>query len=196
MARRAADPRREAMRAKYAAVADLPHGQFAYPTGRHGLALHGYAEDLPGDLAEAVIERFVGVGNPFSVHRPGAGERVLDIGCGAGLDVFVAGSMVGDGLAVGIDSSQAMLAHGFRAARAAAGRVAFFAADVEALPFGDGTFDVVVSNGVLNLALDKDAAFREIARVLRPGGRLACADLLVEETVPAEVLADPAAWST
>jgi ubiquinone/menaquinone biosynthesis C-methylase UbiE len=123
---------------------------------------------------------------------------VLDVGCGCGADVFVASQMVtAQGRAAGLDLTPEMLAH----ARAAAGRwsprnVAFEAGDVESMPFADDSFDAVISNGALNLAPDKEAAFREIARVLRPGGRLAVADLLVVDSVPESLLASMDAWST
>jgi ubiquinone/menaquinone biosynthesis C-methylase UbiE len=145
-----------------------------------------------------VTDRFVGVGNPFRVRIPCRGERVLDVGCGCGLDVFVAAARVGpEGLAVGVDLTFEMLAVPRAAGtRPGACRVLFVQASAETLPFVDESFDQVISNGVLNLVPDKDAAFREISRVLRPGGTLAAADLVVVETLPQEVLADVDAWST
>jgi ubiquinone/menaquinone biosynthesis C-methylase UbiE len=184
--------------AQYSQVAVRPDGRFPYATGQAGALAQGYADAWLVGVDAAVVERFVGVGNPFSAHTLRPGDRVLDVGCGAGLDVFVAARLVGPaGRVSGIDISADMLA--FAVDAAAAGGIAgvqFLEADAAQLPFGDGAFDVIVSNGALNLVPDKDAAFREIARVLRPDGVLAVADLLAHETVPDDVLADPHAWST
>ena len=193
-----ADARRDAVREKYRAVSREPTGQFPYPVGRESALGLGYEPAWMGAVPGEVVDRFVGAGNPFAVERPETGERVLDLGCGCGLDVFVAARFVGPrGRAVGIDLTPEMLAGAERAAAEwPLGNVELRVGDVEALPFGDGTFDRVISNGVLNLVPDKDAAFSEACRVLRPGGRFVVADLLVTETVPVEVLASLDAWST
>jgi SAM-dependent methyltransferase len=178
---------RLAVRSKYREIAREPAGHFPYPIGR-GSALGlgyepGWLDAAPGE----VVDRFVGVGNPFVVERPAPGEAVLDVGCGCGLDVFVAARWAER--AVGLDLTSEMLAvPGVRAR--------FVHGSAEAIPFPDARFDLVISNGALNLVPDKDRAFREIARVLRPGGRLAVADLLVEESVPKDLLEDMDAWST
>jgi ubiquinone/menaquinone biosynthesis C-methylase UbiE len=129
---------------------------------------------------------------------PRAGERILDVGCGCGMDVFIAASLAGPGgSAAGVDLTAEMLERAQRAAeRFTSGNVEFREGSSEALPFADGSFDLVISNGALNLATDKAAAFSEIARVLGPGGAFAVADLLVIEAIPPEVLASKDAWST
>ena len=186
------------VREKYSAVSREPAGKFSYPVGRESALGLGYAPEWLAQLPAEIVDRFVGVGNPFSIRKPRPGERVLDVGCGCGFDSFVASGLVGpEGRVVGLDLSPEMLAF----AREALGtrplpNIEFKDGSVEALPFEDGSFDLVISNGVLNLVPDKNAAFREIHRVLRPGGTLAAADLLVIESIPEEVLADSDAWST
>jgi arsenite methyltransferase len=194
---RAADIRR-AVKSKYREVAIQPEGKFSYPTGKKSALKLGYdplwLKRIPAD----VLKRFVGVGNPFKIRVPQQGTRVLDAGCGCGMDTFVAALLVGpQGQANGIDLTAEML----DTARAAAassgtGNVEFREGSIEALPFDDAAFDLVISNGVLNLIPDKAAAFSEIARILRPGGTLAAADLLVIDAIPPEVLASTDAWST
>lgn len=189
---------RQAVRAKYRVVSDRPDGQFPYPVGRESAERLGYDAAWLAAVPDAVVDRFVGVGNPFRVRRPVVGEHVLDLGCGCGLDVYVAAHLVGaTGRVVGLDMTAEMLEWARRfAGEWALGNVSFVEGAIEALPFEDGAFDMVISNGVLNLVPDKDAAFREIHRVLRPGGTFAAADLLVTESIPADVLASMDAWST
>ena len=185
---------REAVRERYAEVAGQPAGQFPYPIGREGALALGYDEAALDEVPTEVVDRFVGVGNPLDIARPARGERVLDLGCGCGLDALVASRLVGDdGYVVGVDLTPEMIELAQGAGRA---NVHLQVGSVEALSFGDGSFDRVISNGVLNLVPDKDAAFAEAFRVLRPGGRFVVADLLVTETVPEEMLASLDAWST
>ncbi len=180
---------RQAIRGKYRGVARRPEGRFPYPVGRVSALRLGYTREWIDAAPAPVLRRFVGVGNPFRARRPRAGERVLDLGCGAGFDVFVASLLVGaSGRAVGVDLA--------RRALRGTGHAEVRVARAERLPFEAASFDVVISNGALNLVPDKDAAFREAWRVLRPGGIFVAADLLVTEEVPAEVLADMDAWST
>ncbi|MBI5365791.1 MAG: methyltransferase domain-containing protein [Planctomycetes bacterium] len=189
---------RAAVRAKYRVAADAPAGHFPYPVGRAGALGLGYDPAWLGAISEAVVERFVGVGNPFALTRPRPGAAVLDVGCGGGLDTFVAALLVGPGgRSVGIDLTPEMLTPA-RAASAGwrVGGVEFREAAAEELPFADGAFDLAISNGVLNLVFDKERAYSELFRVLKPGGTLAVADLLVVEEIPAAVLADVDAWST
>jgi len=187
-----------AVREKYRLVSREPAGHFPYPVGRESALGLGYEpvwlDAVPGDI----VDRFVGVGNPLGIRRPRAGERVLDLGCGCGLDVFVAAALVGEsGRAVGVDLTPEMVAWAQRYAGACPdGNVAFLPCAAEDLPFEDGTFDLVISNGALNLVPDKGAAFAEAHRVLRAGGTFAVADLLVTESIPAEVLSSMDAWST
>ncbi len=143
-------------------------------------------------------QRFVGAGNPFLLWEPDPGDSVLDVGCGAGFDSFVARSRVGvRGRVAGLDVTPEILAIARHArVQCDASNLDFTAGAVEALPYARESFDAVISNGVLNLSLDKDAAFRELARVLRDGGTFVAADLLVDETIPEEVLASQDAWSS
>ena len=171
----------------YASVSEDPDKDFFFPTGR------AWAEDLdyPAELAnvpERAAESFAGVANPFSLGRLEPGERVLDLGCGAGTDSLVAAQMVGpEGRVTGIDMTPQMLAKA-RAAAAELGarNVVFVDGEVERLPFEDAAFDVVISNGVIDLIPDKDAVFGEIFRVLAPGGRLQIADVTIQTPVSEE----------
>ena len=171
----------------YASVSEEPEKDFIFPTGR------SWAEDLdyPRELAnvpDRAAESFAGVANPFTLGRLAPGERVLDLGSGAGTDSLVAAQMVGEqGRVTGIDMTSAMLTK----ARAAAvelrvTNVEFVEAEAEHLPFPDESFDVVISNGVIDLIPDKDAVFSELRRVLVPGGRLQIADVTIQTPVSAE----------
>jgi arsenite methyltransferase len=171
----------------YSSVSEEPEREFIFPTGRP------WAEDLgyPGELAnvpDTAVESFAGVANPWEMGRLAAGERVLDLGSGAGTDSLIAAQMVGEGGRVtGIDMTSAMLAKA-RAAAAELGarNVRFVECEAERLPFEDESFDVVVSNGVVDLIPDKDAVFAEIFRVLVPGGRIQIADVTIQNPVSDE----------
>ncbi len=181
------DVLRSEIRKTYASVSNEPEKDFVFPTGR------GWAEDLdyPPELAnvpEMAVESFAGVANPFALGRLEPGERVLDLGSGAGTDSLVAAQMVGPtGAVTGIDMTPEMLDKA-RAAAAAMGltNVTFVQGQAEALPFPDASFDVVISNGVIDLIPDKDAVFAEIHRVLRPGGRIQIADVTIQRPVSEE----------
>ncbi len=171
----------------YASVSREPELDFIFPTGR------AWAEDLdyPPELAgvpESAVESFAGVANPFSLGRLAPGERVLDLGSGAGTDSLVAAQMVGpQGSVTGIDMTPEMLEKARASATAmGADNVRFVEGEVEQLPFADGSFDVVISNGVIDLVPDKDAVFGELFRVLAPGGRLQIADVTVQQPVSEE----------
>jgi SAM-dependent methyltransferase len=171
----------------YSAVSNEPGRDFIFPTGRT------WAEDLQyppelGEVPDTAVESFAGVANPFSLGRLRAGERVLDLGCGAGTDSLVAAQMVGpEGGVVGIDMTSAMLARARRAAtELGVQNVELVEGQVESLPFPDESFDVVISNGVIDLVPDKDAVYSEIYRVLVPGGRVQIADVTIENPVSAE----------
>jgi arsenite methyltransferase len=186
-----------AVRRRYAEVAREPHGQFPYPVGLESLDQLGYPSEWKSALPSSVAERFVGVGNPLRFRPPRSGERVLDLGCGCGVDTLVAAQLVGDaGRAVGVDASPEMLAHARDGAMAGDSAARFVHGLIERLPFADGSFDLVISNGALNLATDKDRTFGEIGRVLVPGGEMVVADLIVREAIPQELLASMDAWST
>ncbi|HEU4450196.1 MAG TPA: methyltransferase domain-containing protein [Gaiellaceae bacterium] len=175
------------IRKTYATVSAEPEKDFIFPTGR------AWAEDLdyPPELAsvpDGAVESFAGVANPFSLGRLQPGERVLDLGSGSGTDSLVAAQMVGaSGRVTGIDMTPEMLAK----ARAAAaslgvGHVEFVEGEAERLPFPDESFEVVISNGVIDLVPDKDAVFSELQRVLLPGGRIQVADVTIQRPVSEE----------
>jgi SAM-dependent methyltransferase len=187
----------DAVRQRYAAVAREPRGQFPYPVGAESLSRLGYDARWTAGLSANAIERFVGVGNPMRVRPPRRGERVLDVGCGCGLDTLVAARLVGMlGQVVGLDASPEMLEHARSVAPLDGRAPAFVQGVFEHLPFTDESFDLVISNGALNLATDKDLSFIELARILAAGGELVVADLVVREAVPERLLASMDAWST
>jgi arsenite methyltransferase len=175
------------IRRTYAAVSLEPERDFIFPTGRAWAEDLGYPEELSG-VPESAAESFSGVANPFSLGRLAAGERVLDLGSGAGTDALVAARMVGDdGSVTGIDMTPEMLRKARSAAREAGiGNVTFVEGEAERLPFADESFDVVISNGVIDLIPDKDAVFEELHRVLLPGGRLQLADVTIQRAVSEE----------
>jgi arsenite methyltransferase len=171
----------------YASVSQEPEKDFIFPTGR------AWAEDLdyPKELTrvpDLAVESFAGVANPFSLGRLAEGEHVLDVGCGAGTDTLVAAQMVAPaGRVTGIDMTAQMLAKArAAAAELGAANVELVGGEVEQLPFPDESFDVVISNGVIDLIPDKDAVFSELFRVLRAGGRIQLADVTIQNPVSAE----------
>jgi SAM-dependent methyltransferase len=172
----------------YARVSEEPDEDFVFPTGRAWALDLGYPTDLLARVPDGAAESFAGVANPFVLGSLAPGERVLDIGSGAGTDSLVAAQMVGAGGAVtGIDMTPQMLAKARAAAAAmAATNVEFVEGEVEALPFPDESFDVAISNGVIDLIPDKDAVFSEIYRVLLPGGRIQIADVTIQNPVSEE----------
>ncbi|MEJ2205966.1 MAG: methyltransferase domain-containing protein [Gemmatimonadota bacterium] len=176
---------RLAIQEEYSAVACTPEQGFHFHTGRpHALRL-GYKEHWLDGIPEGAVESFAGTGNPFSLGEIGRGDQVVDVGCGAGIDSLIASRMVGpEGNVVGIDMTRAMLDKA-RDGAAAVGmtNVEFRQGFGEDLPVPDGWADVVISNGVMNLMPDKRQAFSELHRVLRPGGRLQIADILVQKPV-------------
>jgi arsenite methyltransferase len=171
----------------YSSVSEEPGRDFIFPTGR------AWAEDLgyPAELAnvpESAVESFAGVANPWTMGRLAPGERVLDLGSGAGTDSLVAAQMVSAGGRVtGIDMTAAMLVKARSAATAmGVSNVEFIEGEAERLPFSDASFDVVISNGVIDLVPDKDAVFAELYRVLVPGGRMQIADVTIQNPVSEE----------
>jgi SAM-dependent methyltransferase len=172
---------------KYASVSTEPDQHFVFPTGGSWAEDLGYPEEL-ANVPETAVQSFAGVANPFSLGRLEAGARVLDLGSGAGTDSLVAAQMVGpEGTVTGIDMTPEMLAKARDAAsEMGATNVEFMEAEAERLPFADESFDIAISNGVIDLVPDKDAVFSELFRVLAPGGRIQIADVTIQRPVSEE----------
>ena len=174
------------------------HGrEFIFPTGRAWAQELGYPEPELSRVPDATVESFAGVANHWRLGRVAPGEVVLDLGCGAGTDLLIAAQMAGpSGRAIGVDMTTAMLD---RAAASAdemgLANVELHTSLIEALPLDDASVDVVISNGVIDLVPDKDAVFGEIDRVLRPGGRLQLADVVIHEEVSEDARARIDLWT-
>jgi SAM-dependent methyltransferase len=188
---------RAQVRQKYRDVALDPGGPHHFHTGRPLAARLGYDAAFVAGLPDAAIESFAGVANPFALRDLDPGERVVDVGSGAGFDSFVAAHQVTrDGRVVGVEMTAEMLERSRRnAAALGLEHVTFNEGLAESLPVEDGWADVVISNGVINLCADKRRVLEEIHRVLRPGGRLQFADIANGKPVPAEALADIDLWT-
>ncbi len=180
------DAFRRAIQLEYAEVAEHPELGFHFSVGRPLARILGYDRAWLDGIPESSIESFAGTGNPFSLGRLQPGERVVDVGSGVGIDSLIAARRVGGtGQVIGVDMTPAMLAK----ARQAAGdaglqNVEFREGTGDALPVADAWADVVISNCVLNLMPDKTAGLSEMARVLKPTGRLQIGDILVQKPVP------------
>lgn len=188
---------RDQVREKYRAVAVDPDATYHFHTGRPLAARLGYDSAIIDRLPDRAVESFAGVGNPFSLRSIAPGERVVDVGSGAGFDSFVAAHHVGsDGAVVGVDMTEEMLAKATAtAALLGHAQVEFRRGLAEDLPVEDGWADVVISNGVINLCADKRAVFEEIHRVLRPGGVVQFADIANGRPVPVEAMRDVDLWT-
>ena len=188
---------REEVKDKYRAVAIKPNDTYHFHTGRPLAKRLGYDDTIVDPLPDAAVESFAGVGNPFALRALAAGEKIVDIGSGAGFDCFIAASQVGrEGRVVGIDMTQEMLDKSRGTATAMAlDNVEFREGLVEDMPVEDGWADVVISNGVINLCADKEQAFAEIWRVLRPGGHLQFADIANGAPVPEAAIRDIDLWT-
>ncbi len=176
---------RDEIRRTYNAVSIEPEREFIFPTGRAWAQELAYPEPELGRVPDATVESFAGVANHWLLGRAEPGAVVLDLGCGAGTDLLIAAQMAGPaGRAIGVDMTASMLD---RAAAGAAemglSNVELHESLIEALPLEDASVDVVISNGVIDLVPDKVAIFAEIDRVLRPGGRLQLADVIVHTEV-------------
>lgn len=188
---------RDEVSKKYREVALAPAATYHFHTGRPLAARLGYDTAMVDALPDAAVESFAGVANPFSMRDLKPGERVLDLGSGAGFDCFIGAGLVGDsGSVVGIDMTQEMLDKS-RATAAAMGlgNVEFREGLLEDLPVEDGSADVVISNGVVNLCADKRGVFSEIWRALAPGGYLQFADIANGKPVPEEAIRDIDLWT-
>ena len=189
---------REEIQKVYTDVAQDPKKGYHFHTGREYAArLLGYVPEEIAALPDSVTAPFAGVGNPLSMGRPRAGETVVDIGAGAGMDTFLAACNVGtSGRVVAVDMTPAMLERGqANVALTGMRQVEYRQGLAEALPLDDESVDLIISNGVINLSPDKDSVFRETYRVLRLGGRLQIADIVVHKEIPATGRQDVAIWT-
>ena len=187
----------EAIRGKYLQVSASPEGLFRYPTGRTGLQTLHYDAKIIQALPDPVAASYCGVGNPLALGPIHPGDHILDIGCGAGVDSIIAALMVGEsGRVTGVDLVPEMLERAKENARAVgATNVTFREASAEALPFPDNSFDVVISNGVFNLVVDKTKALGEVYRVLKPGGQFRLADQVLAGEVTKDTKARIENWA-
>ncbi len=187
----------DTVRRKYAEVSQSAEGKFAYPTGKAGALALGYDISLIENIPSKLIDSFCGVGNPFSLGLINSREVVLDVGCGAGFDLYIASQMVGStGRVCGIDLTQEMVERCRRnLMQLDVSNSEVKLATSETIPYDDNTFDVVISNGVLNLSPLKEKSFREIYRVLRPDGRLQFADIVSKEDCPPASICSIDAWA-
>jgi SAM-dependent methyltransferase len=191
------DVLRTAIQEEYAEVAACPMKGFHFHTGRFLADRLGYPSDRVDALRDPMVESFAGVGNPFSWGDLEPGETVVDLGCGAGFDTILAAQMIGsEGQAIGVDMTPAMLQKARRNAELLGlGNVDLREGYLEEPPVADETADVVISNGVINLCPDKATVLAEAFRVLKPGGRLQIADIIVAKAVPEGAKQDIALWT-
>lgn len=186
-----------AVRAMYTQVATVPEKGFHFPTGRPACELLGYPQAQLAAIPATAVESFAGVGYPFAAEVIRPGDVVLDTGSGSGTDALIASLLVGpSGRVYGLDITEAMRAKlRTNVAKMGAANVEVLEGEAEDIPLADGSVDVVTTNGVLNLVPDKAKAAGEIGRVLRPGGRLQLADIVVA-TLPSEACRSrPELWA-
>lgn len=187
----------EAVRRMYTEVAVAPGREFHFPTGRRACEFVGYPAEKLALLLPSAVESFAGVGYPFAADVLRPGDTVIDLGSGSGTDALLAAGLVGPaGCVIGLDMTEAMREK-LRAniAAAAVANVAVLAGNAESIPLPDGSVDVVTTNGVINLVPDKARAIGEIARVLRPGGRLQMADIVVRSLPTEACRSHPELWA-
>ncbi len=188
---------RKAIRDKYAEVSISAEGKFQYPTGKDGAKALGYDPAILESAHTRFFESSCGVGNPFSLGKIRRGAALLDVGCGAGFDLFVASKLVGEsGLVCGIDLTEDMVLKARENLNLAdITNFEIKKVDSEIIPYDDHSFDVVISNGVINLSQRKEISFAEMYRVLKPGGRLQFADVVLEKDLPASLAGSAESWA-
>jgi arsenite methyltransferase len=191
------DQIRASIKQRYADLARSADLEKAFPVGPESAKALGYSPDEIDGLPPSVTESFAGVGNPFLLGELHAGQIVLDLGCGAGMDVLLAARRVGpSGKVIGVDITEEMMLKARKNAETTGlTNVEFHQGDVESLPLADQTVDVVMYNGVFNLCLSKPRVVAEAFRVLRAGGRLLMADMLLEDHVTPEKVQLMGSWS-
>jgi SAM-dependent methyltransferase len=188
---------REQVKHKYSEVALEPARGFHFHTGLPLALMLGYAAEDIDRVPAGIVASFAGTGNPFSMGRLAPGEHVLDLGCGAGFDTLIAAHQVGpEGTVVAVDMTEAMIDKVRRgAAQAGLSNVEVRDGYAEMLPVEDGTIDVLISNGVINLCPNKQRVMREISRVLRPGGRIQIGDVVLHRELPQDAREDIDLWA-
>jgi arsenite methyltransferase len=188
---------RDAIRSKYAEVSVSAAGKFQYPTGEEGAIALKYDQEIIRRASRSLLESFCGVGNPFSLGMIKSPDVVLDVGCGAGFDMFVTRKLVGEKARIcGVDLTDQMLKKAQKnLSDAGITNFEIKKVDSENIPYADYTFDVVISNGVINLSPFKNKLFEEIYRVLKPGGSLQFADVVLDKEMPSQLSGSLEAWS-
>jgi arsenite methyltransferase len=191
------DVLRDAITKTYTDVSEHHGKQFIFPTGREWATSLGYPAKELERVPEASAQSFAGVANHFTLGPMSEGETVLDLGCGAGTDLLIAAQMVGaSGRAIGVDITPSMLERARQSASdMGLANVELHEGPIEQLPLADESIDVVISNGVIDLVPDKDAVFSEIRRVLKPGGRVQIADVIIRREVSEEAKRDIDLWT-
>jgi arsenite methyltransferase len=191
------DVLRSEIRKTYTDVSTDQQQEFIFPTGRAWAHELGYPEPELSRVPDATVQSFAGVANHWLLGRVEPGSVVLDLGCGAGTDLLIAAQMTGPaGRVIGVDMTGAMLERADASAREMAlANVELHESLIEALPIDDASVDVVISNGVIDLVPDKDAVFDEIDRVLRPGGRMQLADVVIDNEVSEDARARIDLWT-
>lgn len=189
---------REAVRDMYTEVSEKPSNKFHFPLGEQALLAVGYPKSVLKAVPKNAKESFAGVGYHFQNNVVKKGNIVLDIGSGSGTDLIIVAQKVGsEGKVIGIDITQSMLKKALKnAEEAKLKNVSVIESDAESLPFKDDTFDVVISNGVINLVHDKQKTFKEIFRVLKPGGYMSIADIILSSPISEKSRANPELWAS
>jgi len=186
----------ESVRSAYSAAAERPQDRHAFPVGRQFAESVGYDKELLDSLPPSCFDAFAGVSNVSVFAGIPEGSTVLDVGCGAGLDALVAAKRTGPtGRVIGADFSDAMISRARKAAQEAGFlNIEFLAVDAENLPVSDSSVDVALVNGIFNLNPKREGIFRELARVVRPGGSVYAAELVLKDANTAKIELTPANW--